>query len=455
MNYQEIIKSQQVFFNSNATKPLHFRKEQLKKFQSVLKSNEALLYGAIYKDFKKSEFETYATELGMIYEELNHHLKNLKFWSAKKYVSTNLANFLGSSYIMPEPLGNILVIGAWNYPYLLSLQPVISAMAAGNTIIIKPSELAPNTSAAMAKIINENFPENYFHVWEGGVEETTEILKLKFDKIFYTGSSIVGKIVMKAAAEHLCPVILELGGKSPAIVTKSASIKMTAKRLAWGKFLNGGQTCVAPDYILVDKSVKAKLIAELIKQIKKIHGEHPQNSEAFVRIINKRHYERLLALLDQKKIIFGGESDEKDLYLSPTIMDDIDWNDKVMQEEIFGPILPIIEYENLEEAIKQVKSREKPLALYLFTNKRSTSKRVFSELSFGGGGLNECIMHLTNPELPFGGVGNSGMGNYHGENGFKAFSHQKSIMQKTNWFEPFVKYAPYNGLKLWLLKKLM
>ncbi|NPD45194.1 MULTISPECIES: aldehyde dehydrogenase [unclassified Lentimicrobium] len=455
MNYQEIIKSQQDFFNSNATKPLHFRKEQLKKFQSVLKSNEALLYKAIFKDFKKSEFETYATELGMIYEELIHHLKNIKLWSTKKYISTNLANFLGSSYIMPEPLGNVLVIGAWNYPYLLSLQPVISAMAAGNTVIIKPSELAPYTSQVMAKIINENFPTHYMQVWEGGIEETTEILKLRFDKIFYTGSAIVGKIVMKAAAEHLCPVILELGGKSPALVTKSASIKMTAKRLAWGKFLNGGQTCVAPDYILVDKSVKAKLIAELIKQIKKIHGEHPQKSEAFVRIINNRHYDRLLALLDEKKIIFGGETDEKDLYISPTIMDHIEWNDKVMQEEIFGPILPIIEYENLEEAIKQVKSREKPLALYLFTHKRSTSKRVFSELSFGGGGLNECIMHLTNPGLPFGGVGYSGMGNYHGENGFKAFSHQKSIIQKTNWFEPFVKYAPYNGLKLWLLKKLM
>lgn len=455
MNYQEILNSQLEFFNSNATKPLSFRKEQLKKFQSVLKSNEALLYEAIYKDFKKSEFETYATELGMIYEELNHHLKNIKFWSAKKYVSTNLANFLGSSYIMPEPLGNTLVIGAWNYPYLLSLQPVISAIAAGNTVIIKPSELAPHTSQIMAKIINENFPAHYMQVWEGSVKETTEILKLRFDKIFYTGSSTVGKIVMKAAAEHLCPVILELGGKSPAIVTKSASIKMTAKRIAWGKFLNGGQTCVAPDYILVDKSIKAKLIAELIKQVKKIHGENPQNSEAFVRIINKRHFNRLTALLDEQKVIFGGKTDEKDLYLSPTIMDNIDWNDKVMQEEIFGPILPIIEYETLEEAIKQVKSNEKPLALYLFTNKRSTSKRVFSELSFGGGGLNECIMHLTNPELPFGGVGNSGMGNYHGENGFKAFSHQKSIIQKTNWFEPFVKYAPYSGIKLWLLKKLM
>ncbi len=454
-NYQEILNSQKEFFDSNATKDISFRKQQLKKFQAVLKSNEALLYDAIYKDFKKSEFETYATELGLLFEELKHHIKKVKTWSEKKNVKGNMANFLGSSYIMPEPLGNVLVIGAWNYPYLLSLQPVISALAAGNTVIVKPSELAPQTSAVMAKIINENFPQYYFQVWEGGVKETTEILKLRFDKIFYTGSSLVGKIVMKAAAEHLCPVILELGGKSPAIVTKSASIKMTAKRIVWAKFLNGGQTCVAPDYILVDKSVKSKLVEEIKKQVRKIHGEHPQNSEAYVRIINKRHFDRLVSLLDKKKTIFGGETDEKDLYIAPTLMDNITWEDKVMQEEIFGPILPIMEYENLEEAINQVKAQEKPLALYLFTNKRSTSKRVFNDLSFGGGGLNECIMHLTNSELPFGGVGNSGMGNYHGENGFKAFSHQKSIMQKTNWFEPFVKYAPYSGFKFWLLKKLM
>ena len=455
MNYQAILEKQKAFFDSNATKDTGFRKTQLKKLLQLLKNNEDQLNKAIYADFKKSAFETYTTELSMVYAELKHSISSVKYWSKKKYVSTNLANIPGSSYIIPEPLGNTLIIGAWNYPYLLSLHPIVSAMAAGNTVILKPSELALNTSQIMAKLINENFDSEYLHVIEGGVKETTELLKERFDKIFYTGSSPVGKIIMKAAAENLTPVVLELGGKSPAIITKNASIKMTAKRLVWGKFLNGGQTCVAPDYLMVHKSVKQKLIEEIKKQITKIHGDDPQQSEAFVRIINPRHFKRLTQLMDQSKIILGGETDEKDLYIAPTLMDNVTWDDAVMKEEIFGPILPILEYEELDEAIRQIKSKEKPLALYLFTNKNSIRDKVFNEISFGGGALNETIMHLTNPNLPFGGVGNSGTGNYHGEFGFNTFSHQKSIIQKPNWFEPFVKYAPYNNFKLKILRMLM
>lgn len=453
--YQELLDSQRAFFNSNATKPVGFRKEQMKKLFQLLKDNEAELDKAIYADFKKSSFENYATELSMLYSELKHSIKKVKYWSQKKWVGTNLANFPGSSYILPEPLGNTLVIGAWNYPYLLSLHPAISAIAAGNTVILKPSELAMNTSNLMAKLINENFDSQYFHVVEGGVKETTELLEQKFDKIFYTGSSMVGKIIMRAASEHLCPVVLELGGKSPAIITKGASIKMAAKRIVWGKFLNGGQTCVAPDYLMVDKSIKSQLIEEIKKQITAIHGDDPQKSEAFVRIINPRHFKRLTQLLNQDKVILGGNTDEQDLYIAPTLMDNVNWEDSVMKEEIFGPILPILEYDDLDDAIAQIKAQAKPLALYLFTNKKSIRDQVFNEISFGGGALNDVIMHLVNPNLPFGGVGNSGTGSYHGEYGFAAFSHQKSIIQKTNWFEPFVKYAPYNSFKLSVLKKMM
>jgi aldehyde dehydrogenase (NAD+) len=453
--YSEIIKKQRNFFNSNSTKSLYYRKKQLVKLLHILKSNEEILNEAIFKDFKKSAFDNYATELGIVYAEIQLCLKKLNSWAEKLHVGTNLVNIPGKSYIIYEPLGTTLIIGAWNYPYLLSLHPAVSALAAGNTVVIKPSELAMNTSQIMAKLINENFDDNYLHVIEGGVPETTALLKEKFDKIFYTGSSAVGKIVMKAAAEHITPVTLELGGKSPAIISSSASVKMTAKRLVWGKFLNGGQTCVAPDYLMVDKSVKIKLIEEIKNQLEKIHGTDPQRSEAFPRIINSRHFERLIKLIDNKKVIYGGQTDKDDLYISPTLMDEISWEDAVMKEEIFGPILPILEYENLDVAINQIKAQPKPLALYIFTNSSKTKKKIIREISFGGGAVNETVTHFANHNLPFGGVGSSGMGNYHGEFGFRTFSHQKSIMEKKNWFEPFVKYPPYTDFKMKLIKKFM
>jgi len=455
MTIPEILQKQRGFFLSNATKALDFRKEQLLKLLSILKANEEVLFDAINKDFGKSKFETYATELGMTYHEIKLSLRKMKRWSRRKTVSTNLANFPGKSYIIPEPYGNTLVIGSWNYPIQLTLLPAVSALAAGNTVILKPSELTANCSAAMAKIINSNFAIEVMHVVEGGVKETTELLDQDFDKIFFTGSTAVGKIVMQAAAKHLTPVTLELGGKSPAFVLPDADMKNGVKRLVWGKFLNAGQTCVAPDYILVHESVKDKLIAEMSKLLDTMFGGNPAQSEGYVRIINLRHFQRLAALIDPEKVIYGGKMSEADLIIEPTIMHNVTFDDKVMEDEIFGPILPVITYTNLDEAIRQVKLRAKPLSCYIFTSNSKQRNKILSEVSFGGGAVNDTIMHLTNPSLPFGGVGCSGTGNYHGEAGFQAFSHYKSILQKSLIFEPPMKHLPYNETKFKLLKMFL
>jgi aldehyde dehydrogenase (NAD+) len=450
-----VLKNQAQFFSSNASKDIQFRIRHLKKLEAVLKANEELLFDALYQDFKKPAFETYETELAILYHEIKLAYKKIGSWARTKKVSSGLSNFPGRSFIMKEAYGQVLVIGAWNYPYQLSLLPAVSALAAGNTVIVKPSELSLNASHAMAKIINENFDSKVMHVIEGGVEETTALLKYPFDKIFYTGSTTVGKIIMRAASENLSPVVLELGGKSPCIVEKDASIKLAAKRIVWGKFLNGGQTCVAPDYLLVHQSIKANLIKEIRNQIKQIHGANPMESEAFVRIINPRHFKRLIKLIDKSKIIIGGETCENELYIAPTVLDGVDYEDAVMQEEIFGPILPILTYDKLNTALEQIKAHPKPLALYLFTQSTKVQQKVLTEVSFGGGAINDVVMHLANAKLPFGGVGHSGMGSYHGEYGFKTFSHEKSIIKKTNWFEPWFKYPPYTKSKLNLIRKIL
>jgi len=454
-DYSKIVSLQREYFNGNMTKDVDFRIAQLKKLKAVLKASESLMDEAIYKDFKKSSFENYATELSLVYHEINLAIKKVKQWSKQKSVKTDLANMPSKSYVIPEPLGVTLVIGAWNYPYQLSLSPMVAAIAAGNTCIVKPSELSLNSSNAMAKIINEHFEEKYLHVVEGGVKETTALLNERFDKIFYTGSTQVGKIIMQAAAKNLTPIILELGGKSPAFVFNDANIKITAKRLVWAKFLNGGQTCVAPDYLLVEKGVKEKLINEIKKHIKIIFGNNPKESEAFVRIINSRHFQRLVKLLDLDKVIIGGGFDEKENYISPTVLDNVSFDDEVMQEEIFGPVLPIIEFDNLDWAIQQIKSRSKPLALYIFGKNRTNINRILHEVSFGGGAVNDAVMHLLNSNLPFGGVGDSGTGSYHGQYGFDAFTHYKSILDKSTLIEPPIKYAPYSDFKRNLLAKLI
>ncbi len=453
-NYDELVNSQRDYFNTNQTKAIKLRVTTLKKLLTILETNENLLYEAIYKDFKKSKFEVYETELGLLYGEIKLAIDEIENWSRKQQVATNLINMPASSYILPEPLGVSLVIGAWNYPYLLSLHPMVSAIAAGNTVVIKPSEISPFTSALMAQIINTNFDAKYIHVVEGGIPESTELLKQKFDKIFYTGSTAVGKIIYRAAAEHLTPVTLELGGKSPGFVLADAKIKITAQRLVWGKFINAGQTCVAPDYLVVDEKIKDELIAEIKKQIIKIHGKNPENSEALTRIINTHHFERLIKLIDTKKVIIGGEHNLENLYIAPTVMDNVTFSDLVMEDEIFGPILPIITYTDLDWVINQVKSRPKPLALYAFTESTKLKNKILTEISFGGGAINETLVHLGNHHLPFGGVGSSGTGNYHGKFGFDNFSHQKAIHDKPTWFEPGIKYPPYTDFKFKILKKL-
>ena len=453
MDFQNILSDQRNLFNSQKTKNLKFRKMYLEKLKEVLLKNEELLYDSIYKDFGKSKFDTFTTEISFVLKDINYFLKNLNSLAKPKKVRTNLANQLGSSKIYPEPLGCTLVIGAWNYPYQLSLSPVVAALAAGNTCILKPSEIAENTMKAMAKIINENFPKDYFYVAEGGIEETTEILKLKFDKIFFTGSPKVGQIIYEAAAKHLTPVTLELGGKSPAIVTSSANFEVTAKRIVWGKFLNAGQTCVAPDYILVDEKVKDSFLDSLQSYIQKFN--YHSESENYTQIINQRNFDRLVNLIDQEKVYFGGKTDAAKRYIEPTIMHDVTWNDKVMQEEIFGPILPVLTFKNFNEALLQIAAYEKPLSAYLFSDNSEEKEEFTTKISFGGGCINDVVMHLSNDYLPFGGVGNSGIGNYHGKYGFDAFSHQKAVLDRATWGEPDLKYPPYTDNKLNWIKKLL
>ncbi|MDF2552474.1 MAG: aldehyde dehydrogenase [Chryseobacterium sp.] len=453
MNYQDILLSQREFFNTHKTKNVKFRKIYLEKLRDLIIQNENLLYEAIDKDFGKSQFETYVTEISFILKDVDYYLKNLTSLSKPKKVTTNLSNQIATSKIHSEPLGCTLIIGAWNYPYQLSLSPLIASIAAGNCCILKPSEMAENTMKAMAKIINENFPPEYIYVFEGGIDETTEILKLKFDKIFFTGSTKVGKIVYKAAAEHLTPVTLELGGKSPVIVTKEANIEVAAKRIVWGKFLNAGQTCVAPDYILVEESVKEQFLEILRKYINEFKYE--PNSEQYTKIINKKNFERLVKLINPDKIYFGGKCTEEILFIEPTILYNVNWEDDVMQEEIFGPILPVISFTNFHQALNSVLELEKPLSAYLFTNNNEEKNLFTQKLSFGGGCINDVVMHLGNDNLPFGGVGNSGMGSYHGKFGFETFSHQKAVLDRVTWGEPDLKYPPYSENKIKWIKKLL
>lgn len=455
MEIKDVLLKQHNFFNSNKTKETDFRIQQLKKLKNLLKENEDLLYDAIYKDFGKSKYETYISELSLIYHELNVFIKKTKKWSKKKNVSTNFANFPSKSYIIPEPLGNSLVIGAWNYPFQLSLIPAITALAAGNTVILKPSEVPANTSRVMAKIINENFPPEYFRVVEGGVKETTELLENKFDKIFFTGSINVGRIVYQAAAKHLTPVTLELGGKSPTFVLADCNIKVTVQRIVWAKFLNAGQTCVAPDYILVEKSIENEFLAALKNEIEKFHKNDSDIEDNYLRIINAYNFERLNSLIDSDKLYCGGVINKENRFISPTVLKNVTFDDKIMEDEIFGPILPVIPFTDLDKMIKEVKKRSKPLSCYIYSKNKKVINKLLNEISFGGGAINDSMMHLSNDKLPFGGVGFSGMGNYHGKAGFDSFSHHKSILHKPFWYESGIKYPPYSDFKIKLMKYLM
>jgi len=449
----QLVENQHQYFNTYKTKNFEFRLKQLQKLEDVLKSNEKEIYKAIYKDFKKSEFDTYTSELSLVYNDIKEAKRNLKSWGRVKNVGTNFLNFPAKSYIIPEPLGVCLVIGAWNYPYQLSLAPVVAAIAAGNTVILKPSEVSGATSSLMASLIGKNFDSHFFTVIEGGVNKTTELLKLKFDKIFFTGSTRVGRIVYQAAAKNLTPVTLELGGKSPAFITKDCHLKMTVKRLIWAKFLNAGQTCIAPDYVMVHTS-KAQEFLELAK-VEILKEQFSFKNDNYVQIINDRNVERLSKIIHPDKVFFGGKIDVKNRYIEPTILHNITFDDAVMQEEIFGPILPVISYDSLQEAIDKVNKLPKPLSCYVFTNNKTAKKKILNQISFGGGAINDAVMHITNTKLPFGGVGFSGIGNYHGEAGFKCFTHYKSVLDKPTWLELPLKYYPHTKLKLKWIKRVM
>jgi aldehyde dehydrogenase (NAD+) len=449
----DVLIRQKQFFLTGKTKNITYRKEQLRKLRDLIIENEKAIYEALKTDFRKSTFETYLSENGYMIMEINHFIKKLKRWARPKRLPSNLLSFPSSSFLMYEPYGVSLIIAPWNYPFQLAMGPLVGAMAAGNCAILKPSELAPATSALMKKLINDNFDDSYIHVVEGDAKVTQTLLSEEFDYIFFTGGTYVGKIIAEAAAKNLTPVTLELGGKSPCIVDGSMNMKLAARRIVWGKFLNNGQTCVAPDYIYVDRKYKSDLLSSLKKEIITAFGENPENSEDLARIINLKHFNRVKRLIPDSKVFYGGESEEADLYIAPTILQDINWEDDIMKEEIFGPLLPVLSYQNIEEVIHQLKNKEKPLSLYVFSNKKSFVNKILNELSFGSGTINDTIIHYGNPYVPFGGVGQSGYGAYHGKYSFETFSHKKGIVKKGNWLDVPVRYAPF-GTKLKWLKRL-
>ncbi|HGF0289283.1 TPA: aldehyde dehydrogenase, partial [Staphylococcus aureus] len=429
------------------TKDISFRKEQLKKLSKAIKSYESDILEALYTDLGKNKVEAYATEIGITLKSIKNARKELKNWTKTKNVDTPLYLFPTKSYIKKEPYGTVLIIAPFNYPFQLVFEPLIGAIAAGNTAIIKPSELTPNVARVIKRLINETFDANYIEVIEGGIEETQTLIHLPFDYVFFTGSENVGKIVYQAASENLVPVTLEMGGKSPVIVDETANIKVASERICFGKFTNAGQTCVAPDYILVHESVKDDLITALSKTLREFYGQNIQQSPDYGRIVNLKHYHRLTSLLNsaQMNIVFGGHSDEDERYIEPTLLDHVTNDSAIMQEEIFGPILPILTYQSLDEAIAFIHQRPKPLSLYLFSEDENATQRVINELSFGGGAINDTLMHLANPKLPFGGVGASGMGRYHGKYSFDTFTHEKSYIFKSTRLESGVHLPPYKG----------
>ena len=449
----KLVTKQRDFFESSATKDVSERIKQLKKFRKVILDNEQAIYSALNADFGKSIFETYTSEIGLVLSEIGVMLKNIKKWTAPELVGGDIANFPSKSYIYPEPFGVTLVMGAWNYPFQLTIAPGIGAIAAGNTVIFKPSRTALHTAKLIATLIGENFDERYIAVADENVDHN-DLLDQKYDYIFFTGGTEIGKVVARAAAENLIPTTLELGGKSPCIVDQTADIAITAKRIVWGKFFNAGQTCVAPDYLLVHSAVKDRLFAEMTKCIKEFYGENPIDSPDYPRIINDRHFIRLSKMLKGGSIVFGGDTNAEDRYISPTLITDIDFDHSTMSEEIFGPILPAFTIDSIEEAISIVKNFPKPLAFYIFSNNYENQQKAINNVQFGGGCINDCISHLVNHNLPFGGIGPSGSGAYHGKFSFDTFTHRKAILNKVFWPDVPLRYPPYNG-KLFLVKQVI
>lgn len=440
---RQIVENQRTYFYTGATLPLSHRIEALKKIQSYILTHEAEIGKAIRKDLGKSDFESYMCETGLVLSEITYMLKRIRSFAKEKNVLTPLAQFHSRSFKKPSPYGVALIMSPWNYPFLLTIDPLIDALAAGNTVVLKPSAYSPYTSAVIQSMIEECFDTRYVAVITGGRAENTCLLNEHFDYIFFTGSQTVGKEVMRHAAAHLTPVTLELGGKSPCIVEESANIKLAARRIVFGKYLNCGQTCVAPDYIYCDRKIKDQLLAEIKRQIKRQFQSEPLTNKNYGKIINEKHFDRITKLIDSSKVVFGGKCDHTTLKIEPTVMDHVTFDDAVMQEEIFGPILPILTYDSLDQAIHKINSMPHPLALYVFTSDKTAARKVTARCGFGGGCINDTIIHLATSEMGFGGFGESGMGSYHGKDGFRTFSHYKSIVDKKTWLDLPMRYQPY------------
>lgn len=431
-----------------------YRKQSLVKLLNCVKVHEQEILKALYDDFKKSDFEAVLSETAYIISELNQTIKNINSLARPTMVLPSLLNFPSTDYIYKEPYGKVLIIAPWNYPYQLALCPLIAAVAAGNQVVVKPSELTSNTSRIIAKIINETFEKEHVDCIEGNAEVAKQLLSQRWDYIFFTGSVAVGKIVAKAAAENLTPVTLELGGKNPCIVDETANLKLAAKRIVWGKFLNAGQTCIAPDYLLVSKKIKTPFVEAVKQEITNAYGQDPETSPDFPRIINEKNWNRLTAMLSHETVVFGGNNNKTDFYLAPTLIDEPSLDSLVMKDEIFGPILPIISFETETDIQKIITQYEKPLSLFIFTENKSFARKMIQHYSFGGGCVNDTVIHFSNKRLPFGGVGYSGIGAYHGKRSFDTFSHQKSIVKKANWLDIPIRYAPYKG-KLKNLRRIL
>lgn len=442
---QTLLSKQKEYYKSGATIPVKFRIEQLKKLYATVKKYETEVNDALTADLGKSHYEGFMCESGLVLSEISYMIHHTKNFARRKTVYTPLAQFASHSFKQPVPYGNTLIMSPWNYPFLLTIDPLADAIAAGNTAIVKPSAYSPATSKIIKKIITESFAPEYVAVVTGGRAENAALLEQKFDFVFFTGSQAVGKEVLRHTAEHLTPAVLELGGKSPCIVDATANLRLAAKRIVFGKYLNCGQTCVAPDYIICEKSVKDEFVAEVVKQIIKQYGEKPLDNTDYGKIINEKHFTRLCGLIDENKVVIGGETNADTCQIAPTVMDNVTYDDAVMGEEIFGPIMPILTFDDFDSVVDELKDKDKPLALYIFSSNKNHIKRATTELPYGGGCINDVVIHLATSEMGFGGVGESGMGSYHGKDGFDAFSHYKSIVDKKTWMDLPMRYQPYKS----------
>ena len=449
-----LLRAQRNFFATRRTFEIEYRLERLRELYAAIQRYEQDIIEALHRDFRKSEFESYASEIGFVLSDIRHVIKRLRSWAKPRRVPTTLAVAPAKAKVEYEPYGVALIISPWNYPFQLLFAPFVGAIAAGNCAVLKPSELAPHTASVAAKIVESAFPSEYATVVQGGVPTNARLLELRWDYIFFTGGTEVGRIVAQAAAKHLTPTTLELGGKSPCIVDKHANLAVAARRIIWGKCLHAGQTCVAPDYLLVDKAVEEPLLAQMRTALREFYGENPAQSPDYPRIINDRHYTRLVGYLSQGDVYAGGETNAAERYIAPTILRNVSPDAPVMQEEIFGPILPVLTYNRIDEAVEFINRREKPLALYLFSERKQMCRETLARTSSGGAAVNDVLTHLTVPDLPFGGVGESGFGAYHGIHSFEAFSHKRGILEKSSSFDVRLRYAPYKGKLRWLKKIL-